>query len=65
MWKIEIDKFYYDDNIIMEKYTLEADLNINVNGIFVNQPLIETIDQYFFNQYIFNDTCSVNNISDQ
>ena len=38
---------------------------ININGIFVNQPLVETIDQYFFNQYIFNNTCSVNNISDQ
>ena len=65
MWKIEIDKFYYDDKIIMVNYILEADLNININGIFVNQPLVETIDQYFFNQYIFNNTCSVNNISDQ
>ena len=65
MWKIDIDKFYYDNNIVMDKYVLEGDFDINVNGIFIIQPLIEYLDQNFFNPYIFNDTCSVNNISER
>ena len=65
IWKIDINKFYYGDDIFMEKYSLETDFDIRLNGIFVIQPFIEKIEQDFFNQYIFNDICSINNISER
>ncbi len=64
-WSLIMNKFYYGNDCIMDKYELEVEFDLNLNGIFAIKSLFDFIDQLYFNQYVNNSQCFFYNVSDR
>ena len=64
-WSFNMNKIYYGNDCIMDKYELLVDFDINLNGIFAIKSLFDLIDQLYFNQYVNNSQCFFYNVSNR
>ena len=58
-WKLNMDKFYYGDTLFFDKYHLNVDFDIRLNGIVAIEPFFTQIDLEFFNDYVNSEICSI------